>query len=66
MRVVNLDGGTQMDIPRHDGDYLKSREKNLWSAQMDNEVQRLLAIPVAKLIHKSEIPEGATGPYRTQ
>ena len=24
------------------------------------------AIPVAKLIHKSEIPEGATGPYRTQ
>ena len=36
-RVVNLDDGTQIDIPRHYGDYLKSHEKNLWSAQMDHE-----------------------------
>jgi hypothetical protein len=66
MHVVNLDDGTQINIPRHYGDYLISREKNIWSTQMDHEVQRLLAIPVARLIHRSEIPAGATGPFRTQ
>ena len=46
MRTVNLENGTKIDVPRHYGDYLKSREKNLWSTQMEVEIQRLLAIPV--------------------
>ena len=47
MRTVNLVDGTRIDVPRHYGDYLKSREKNLWASQMECEIQRLLAIPVA-------------------
>ena len=67
MRTVNLENGTRIYVPRHYGDYLKSREKNLvWSSQMKCEIQRLLSIPVARLIHTSEITEDATGPYRTQ
>ena len=66
MRSVKLENGTRIDMPRHYGDYLKSQEKNLWSSQMECDIQRLLSIPVARLIHKSEIPEDATGPYRTQ
>jgi hypothetical protein len=63
---INLVDGTRIDVPRHYGDFLKSREKNLWASQMEVEIQRLLSIPVAKLIHKSQIPADATGPYRTQ
>ena len=66
MRTVKLKNGTRIDVPRHYGDYLKSREKNLWSSQMEVEIQSLLSIPVARLIHKSEIAEDATGPYHTQ
>ena len=63
-RVVKINENLSMAVPRHYGDYMKSRDKPIWHARKKVEVQRLLAIPVATLIHKSQFPAEFDGPFQ--
>ena len=63
MRVVKLRDGISIDVPRHYGDYMMSKDKPHWNTRMAAEVERLLNIPVAKMIHVSEAPDDAEGPF---
>jgi hypothetical protein len=65
MKVVVTGAGQSVSVPRHYGDFLVSRDKAIWQSRMADEIHKLLAIPVCELIHKSQIPQDATGPFRS-
>ena len=63
MRVVRINETLAMSVPRHYGDFMRSRDKSAWHQRMAVEVHRLINIPVARLIHKSDFPPVHEGPH---